>query len=86
MSTGRCTEVMTALGHPLGCTLPHGHQGQHHDHATGAHWHEGSDRSWRNVWRRQRGGMGFVVEWVMWCTVARAVLLLVELVIRWVTP
>jgi hypothetical protein len=36
---GRCTWVMPVMfGQPLGCTLPHGHLGQHHDSTTGAHW------------------------------------------------
>lgn len=45
---GRCTEVMAeVLGTPLGCTLSHGHTGQHHDSFTGAYWWPGwQRRSW----------------------------------------
>lgn len=45
-ATGECTEMIAGLmGVPLGCDLPHGHAGKHHD-STGATWWAG--------WQRRR--------------------------------
>ncbi|HZQ33711.1 MAG TPA: hypothetical protein VFB19_18515 [Mycobacterium sp.] len=36
---GRCAEQIDGIGgKPLGCVLRHGHDGMHHDDATGADW------------------------------------------------
>lgn len=86
LRTGRCTEVMAGvLGHSLGCVLPHGHAGQHHDATTGAHWFVGQPPTWTTFFRRRTGFEGFAVEWSMWCLMVGAVLQNVGFILKLVT-